>query len=106
MQALWAGGNVWLPHPSIAPWVWDLVEQFVGFPLMAEDDDVDAASQGLAWLGRHAIRHLERSRQEAKQEDDLRAAANPIEAQRRRVMEQMRKSMNDVGRMGVDVLPW
>jgi predicted phage terminase large subunit-like protein len=40
-------GNVYLPHPAIAPWVWDFIEEFVGFPNAANDDQVDAASQAL-----------------------------------------------------------
>lgn len=40
-------GNVYLPHPAIAPWVWDYIEEFVGFPNAANDDQVDATSQAL-----------------------------------------------------------
>lgn len=44
-------GNVWLPHPSIAPWVEDFVEECAAFPTGAHDDDVDAMSQALVRLG-------------------------------------------------------
>lgn len=37
-------GNLWLPHPRIAPWVDALVERFAAFPAGA-DDEVDCMSQ-------------------------------------------------------------
>lgn len=40
-------GAVWLPHPSIAPWVPSLVEELVTFPNAENDDQVDALSQAL-----------------------------------------------------------
>lgn len=40
-------GNVYLPHPSIAPWVHDLIEECANFPNGAHDDDVDAMSQAI-----------------------------------------------------------
>lgn len=43
----WEAGNVYLPDPSIAPWVYDYIEQIVSFPFAAHDDDVDAMSQAL-----------------------------------------------------------
>lgn len=43
----WEAGNVYLPDPSIAPWVFDFIEQIVSFPFAAHDDDVDAMSQAL-----------------------------------------------------------
>jgi predicted phage terminase large subunit-like protein len=56
-------GNIWLPHPNLAPWVLGFIEQFVAFPNAAHDDCVDAASQLLGrwlggWLG--AIEYLKR----------------------------------------------
>ncbi len=44
-------GNVYLPDPSIAPWVHDYVEEFAAFPNGANDDQVDATSQALLRLG-------------------------------------------------------
>jgi predicted phage terminase large subunit-like protein len=44
-------GNVWLPHPTIAPWVGDFIEECAAFPTGAHDDDVDAMSQALVRLG-------------------------------------------------------
>lgn len=40
-------GNVYLPAPTLAPWVTDLVEEAAAFPKGAHDDQVDALSQGL-----------------------------------------------------------
>lgn len=44
-------GNVYLPHPHIAPWVWDYIDEFTSFPVAPHDDQVDATSQALTrWL--------------------------------------------------------
>jgi predicted phage terminase large subunit-like protein len=40
-------GNVYLPHPAIAPWVETLIEECAGFPYAAHDDQVDALTQAL-----------------------------------------------------------
>ena len=40
-------GNVYLPEPSIAPWVKDFIEECAAFPNGAFDDQVDAMSQAL-----------------------------------------------------------
>lgn len=47
VTAYWESGNVWLPHPDIAPWVKPLVEEITAFPASAHDDDVDAMTQAL-----------------------------------------------------------
>jgi predicted phage terminase large subunit-like protein len=41
-------GNVFIPHPSIAPWVHDFVEEFAAFPNGA-NDQVDTTSQAIIW---------------------------------------------------------
>lgn len=41
-------GNVYLPAPELAPWIGDVVEEFVKFPNAQNDDDVDAMSQALS----------------------------------------------------------
>ena len=41
-------GNVWLPHPSIAPWVGDLVLELITFPSASHDDQCDALSMALS----------------------------------------------------------
>lgn len=43
-------GNVYLPDPSIAPWVHDFIEEFAVFPNGAHDDQVDAATQANIYL--------------------------------------------------------
>lgn len=45
-------GNVYLPDPSMAPWIHDFVEECSAFPNGAHDDQVDAMSQALTRLGR------------------------------------------------------
>jgi len=40
-------GDIVLPHPEIAPWVGDYVEECATFPNGAYDDQVDATSQAL-----------------------------------------------------------
>lgn len=43
-------GNVYLPHPKIAPWVHDVIEECAAFPNGKHDDDVDAMSQAITYL--------------------------------------------------------
>lgn len=44
-------GNVYLPHPHVAPWVYDYLKEFRFFPVGANDDQVDQTTQALArWL--------------------------------------------------------
>lgn len=45
--AEWEAGNVFLPHPDIAPWVKDFVDEVTTFPAAANDDRVDAMTQAL-----------------------------------------------------------
>jgi len=40
-------GNIYLPHPSWAPWVNDFIEECAAFPNGAHDDQVDAMTQAL-----------------------------------------------------------
>lgn len=48
------GGNVWLPHPEMAPWIGGFVEECAGFPNGSHDDQVDSMSQALDRLMIHA----------------------------------------------------
>ena len=45
-------GNVYLPDPSIAPWVHDFIEECAAFPNGANDDQVDAMTQALMRLNK------------------------------------------------------
>lgn len=49
-------GNVYIPDPSIAPWVHDYIEELAMFPNAANDDQVDATSQALDRLNLRPVR--------------------------------------------------
>jgi predicted phage terminase large subunit-like protein len=51
-EPLWAGGNVYLPDPEIAPWVHDFIEEVIAFngDPGRKDDQVDAMTQALIYL--------------------------------------------------------
>lgn len=42
-----AAGNVWIPDPSVAPWVNDFVDEHARFPAGVNDDQVDGSTQAL-----------------------------------------------------------
>lgn len=44
---MYEGGNVWFPHPAIAPWIQQVMAEMWSFPLGAHDDDIDAMTQAL-----------------------------------------------------------
>jgi len=44
-------GNVYIPDPSVAPWVSDFLEETASFPMGAHDDQVDAMTQLLNYVG-------------------------------------------------------
>ena len=44
------GGNVYLPHPLLAPWVDEFLAELAAFPTGAHDDQVDAFSQLARYL--------------------------------------------------------
>jgi len=44
----WESGNVYLPHPSICPWINDFIEELIQFPNAKNDDQVDCMTQMLA----------------------------------------------------------
>lgn len=46
-------GNLYLPHPSIAPWVKQFVDEFAAFDKGQHDDQVDACSQAINYLLAH-----------------------------------------------------
>lgn len=64
-------GNIWLPHPSIAPWVSAFIEEHIAFPNAAHDDCVDCASMILnQWLGGW-LGYIEYLKRESAQEDAM-----------------------------------
>lgn len=50
-----ASGNVYLPDPARHPWVHDFIEEHTSFPVGAYDDQVDAGTQALNYLGKGAV---------------------------------------------------
>jgi len=50
VTSYWEAGNVWLPHPDIAPWIKDLLSELTAFPAAANDDQVDSLTQALRRL--------------------------------------------------------
>jgi predicted phage terminase large subunit-like protein len=48
-------GNVYLPHPIIAPWVNDFIREHEVFPFGMHDDDVDATAQALTFMRKPAL---------------------------------------------------
>lgn len=51
---LFEAGNVFLPDPSIAPWIHDYVTELTSFPNAGHDDQVDATTQALIDLRQNA----------------------------------------------------
>ena len=58
VEPLWSAGNVWLPHPSIAPWIEVFIEELIAFPAGVNDDQVDSMTQALTYLQRKNINRL------------------------------------------------
>lgn len=46
---LFEAGNVWFPHPQIAPWIERFILSLINFPFAAHDDEVDMLTQALRW---------------------------------------------------------
>lgn len=65
---MWEAGNVWLPHPAIAPWVTAFVLEHLQFPLGAHDDDVDAGTQALRRFQQQIELEEKRKEFEARQQ--------------------------------------
>lgn len=43
----WAAGNIWLPHPSRAPWISEFIHEITTFPASAHDDQLDAMTMAV-----------------------------------------------------------
>lgn len=50
VSSYWEAGNVWIPHPDVAPWIKEFVTEITLFDAAANDDQVDAMTQALRWL--------------------------------------------------------
>lgn len=50
VSPLFEAGNIWLPDPSICPWIEDFVNEMKVFPNGKNDDQVDSATQGVKFL--------------------------------------------------------
>lgn len=57
-------GQVYLPHPSIAPWVRNFIQELITFPNAANDDQCDSFSQALNWLDRKSSQQFKKIPQE------------------------------------------
>lgn len=51
-------GNVYLPHPQIAPWVNDFIERFATFPNAVYKDEIDTFTQALMRLKKSDVEIL------------------------------------------------
>jgi predicted phage terminase large subunit-like protein len=58
VSPLMRAGNVYLPHPAVAPWVMGYINEMAAFPTGRFDDHIDQTSQALLYLERrmHARR--------------------------------------------------
>lgn len=53
VQPFWEAGNIWLPHPSAAPWVTRWIDSITHFPRWNHDDEVDSMTQAILYLVEH-----------------------------------------------------
>lgn len=60
VSPLFEAGNVYLPHPLMAPWIEDFIEELVSFPNGAHDDQVDSCTQALNQLFTNKSNPLDR----------------------------------------------
>lgn len=47
---IWDAGEIWIPHPSLCPWIEDFVNEHKVFPNGKHDDQVDSATQAVEYL--------------------------------------------------------
>lgn len=64
ISPLYEAKNVFHPDPTIASWVDELEAELLAFPNGSNDDQVDSASQALAW-GRSKVRSYDEARKKA-----------------------------------------
>lgn len=61
VEPYWTAGNVWLPHPRIAPWIEAFINEMTKFPNSKYNDQVDSATQALSYLGSSGLSLLQRA---------------------------------------------
>lgn len=66
VEPQWESGNVWVPHPDIAPWVKEFRKEVIRFPSAPNDDQVDAMSQALTYLEGKSIGRLKAAMENVK----------------------------------------
>lgn len=91
MIALVKGGNVILPHPQIAPWVWEYIAELAAFPQGAHDDDVDMTSQALT----HLQPWVWRAEEEAKEAVELAKPVDLLAEHVKKLHESTRKMLRE-----------
>ncbi len=50
IEPIQESGNIWLPSPSIAPWIEDFISRAAHFPNVDHDDEIDAMTQANIFL--------------------------------------------------------
>jgi predicted phage terminase large subunit-like protein len=58
VEPYWDAGNIYLPHPTIAPWVSAFTDEVFKFPAGKNDDQVDSMTQSLSYLGQSNLARL------------------------------------------------
>lgn len=61
---IFEAGDVYLPHPSIAPWVEDFINELKTFPNAKHDDQVDSMTQAVEYLDNLSSGSLKQVNQE------------------------------------------
>lgn len=67
ISGLWEAGNVFIPHPDLAPWVPAYREQHTTFPRGVNDDMVDQTTQALLRMKQRHVPFLDAMRAVQKQ---------------------------------------
>ena len=89
-------GNVYLPHPEIAPWVADYIEEHAAFPMGTHDDQIDATTQAMTYLLPASWQTIRRDFQEAR--DSVGAASSTREIMARAFDKHVKKVLKRVDR--------
>lgn len=58
VEPLFEAGNVYLPQPTLSPWIKEYIEEMVAFPAALNDDQVDATTQALTYLYKKNLNRL------------------------------------------------